>query len=81
MGEKGTFANELYQRFCHELEAGTEEILAEMKDVNRQVVYDILRKIRDSKNAGFIPLLEKWKSTEVRKVRERIAGVQKSVVW
>lgn len=77
--EKDTFANELYQRFCHELEAGTEGILAEMKDVNRQVVYDILRRIRDSKNAGFIPLLEKWKSTEVRKVRERIAGVQRAL--
>lgn len=77
--EKETFAKELYQRFCCELEAGTEDILAEMKDVNRQVVYDILKMIRDSRDARFIPFLEKWKSTEVRKVRERIAGVQRAL--
>lgn len=31
------------------------------------------------KDARFVPFLEKWKSTEVRKVRERIAGVQRAL--
>lgn len=77
--EKETFAEELYQRFCRELEEGTEDILAELKDVNRQVVIEILKKIRGSRNERFIPLLEKWKAAEVRKVREQITGVQRAL--
>ena len=54
-------------------------LLAEMKDVNRQVVLAVLEMIRASKDADFIPLLEKWKAQEVRKVRERITSVEKSL--
>ena len=77
--EKETYAEELYQRFCREIAEGKEDILAEMKDVNWQVVFEILEKIRDSKNEQFIPLLENWKAIEVRKVRERITGVQRAL--
>ena len=54
-------------------------IISEMKDVNRLVVFSVLEKIRASKNAEFIPLLEQWKAVEVRKVREQIERVQKSL--
>lgn len=77
--EKETFAEEIYQRFCLDLKEGKESVILEMKDANRQVVYDVLEKIRSSKNSDFIPMLEAWKKTEVRKVRERISSVEKSL--
>jgi len=50
-----------------------------MKDVNRLVVFDVLEKIRKRKNVDFIPLLEAWSVMEVRKVRERIGSVVKTL--
>ena len=77
--EEETYAEEIYQRFCQDLEAGQMNVISEMKNVNRQVVFDVLEKIRLGKNADFIPMLEAWKAIEVRKVRERIAGVERSL--
>ena len=77
--EAETFAEEIYQRFCLDLQEKQTSIISEMKDVNRQVVFSVLEKIRASKNAEFIPMLEQWKAVEVRKVRERIESVQKSL--
>ena len=92
--EAETYAEELYQRFLGAAKAGKDKadsapadtaddeadsLLAEMKDVNRRVVLSVLEKIRTSKDADFIPLLEKWKAQEVRKVRERITSVEKSL--
>lgn len=39
----------------------------------------MLEMIRNSGKREFIPLLEAWKKVEVRKVRERIESVQKSL--
>lgn len=75
--EAETFAEEIYQRFCQDLQEKQPRIISEMKDVNRRVVFTVLEKIRASGNAEFIPMLEQWKVVEVRKVRERIASVQK----
>lgn len=77
--EEETFAEELYQRFCDELKSGKREIIQEMQNVNRQVVMDVLEKIRVGKNQDFIPMLEEWKSKEVRKVRQKISSVQRSL--
>jgi len=77
--EAETFAEEIYQRLCQDLRDKKIRKILEMKTVNRQVVFKVLEKIRVSKNAEFIPLLEQWKEMEVRKVRERIASVQKSL--
>ena len=33
-------------------------LIEQMKTVNRQVVFDVLEKIRASKNTDFIPVLE-----------------------
>ena len=43
------------------------------------MVFSDLEKIRASKKAEFIPMLEQWKAVEERKVRERIESVQKSL--
>lgn len=77
--EAQTFAEEIYEKFCRNLDEHKLDILGEMKDVNRQVVFDVLEKIRASKNKAFIPMLEAWKEIEVRKVRDRISGVVMSL--
>lgn len=73
--ERQSFAEELFQRFCQDEKDKTARVIFEMKDVNREVVYEMLEKIRCTKNADYIPLLEAWKVMEVRKIRERIGGV------
>ncbi len=73
--ERETFAEELFQRFCQDVKEKKARVIFEMKDVNRQVVFDMLEKIRDTGDADFIPLLEEWKAMEVRKVMGRINNV------
>lgn len=58
---------------------GPDSLIEQMKTVNRQVVFDVLEKIRAGKNVDFIPVLEAWKAIEVRKVRERISSVEISL--
>lgn len=92
--EEMTYAEELYQNFCRILGTGAEAggsvrkagkggqaeaLIGKMKDTNRQVVFEILAKIRASKNTDFLPILESWKAVEVRKVRERISSVERSL--
>lgn len=77
--ERETFAEELFQRFCRDVEEKHARVILEMKDVNRQVVLDVLTKIEGTGNADLIPMLEAWKVMEVRKVRERIDGVVKAL--
>lgn len=73
--ERETFAEELYCRFSEGADKNTGNIIFEMKDVNRSVVFDVLEKIRNSGNAKFIILLKAWEIIEVRKVRDRINSV------
>lgn len=77
--ERETFAEELFQRFCQDVEEKKAIVIFEMKDVNRQVVFDVLEKIRSTGDADFIPLLEAWKAMEVHKVSERIGDVIKTL--
>lgn len=62
-----------------EVEEGHFRTIHEMKGVNRLVVFDVLEKIRADGDEAFFPMLEKWKKTEVRKVRERIGDVEKTI--
>jgi len=73
--ERQTFAEELFQQFCRDVEEKKARVIFEMKDVNRQVVFDVLEKIGEKGNVDFIPLLEAWKAMEVRKVRDRIGSI------
>lgn len=77
--EKETFAQELYQRMCLDVEEKKARILFEMKEVNRQVVMCVLDKIEKDGTKEFLPYLEAWKMLEVKKVAARIAEVEKKI--
>lgn len=77
--EKKTYAEEIYAELCHVLSEGEQSVISRMKDMNRQVVFDVLEMIRNSGKREFISMLEAWKKIEVRKVRERIESVRKSL--
>lgn len=77
--EKETFAQELYQRMCLDVEEKKVRVIFEMKEVNRQVVMCVLDKIEKDGTKEFLPYLEAWKMLEVKKVAARIAEVEKKI--
>lgn len=77
--EKETFAQELYQRVCLDVEEKKARVIFEMKEVNRQVVMCVLDKIEKDGTKEFLPYLEAWKMLEVKKVAARIAEVEKKI--
>ena len=77
--EKETFAQELYQRMCLDVEEKKARVLFEMKEVNRQVVMCVLDKIENEGTKEFLPYLGAWKMLEVKKVAARIAEVEKKI--
>ena len=77
--EKETFAQELYQRVCLDVEEKKARVLFEMKEVNRQVVMCVLDKIEKDGTKEFLPYLEAWKMLEVKKVAARIAEVENKI--
>lgn len=77
--EKETFAQELYQRMCLDVEEKKARVLFEMKEVNRQVVMCVLDKIEKEGTEEFLPYLEAWKMLEVKKVAARIVEVEKKI--
>lgn len=77
--EKETFAQELYQRMCLDVEEKKARVIFEMKEVNRQVVMRVLDKIEKDGTKEFLPYLEAWKMLEVKKVAARIAEVENKI--
>lgn len=77
--EKETFAQELYQRMCLDVEEKKARVIFEVKEVNRQVVMCVLDKIEKDGTKEFLPYLEAWKMLEVKKVAARIAEVEKKI--
>ena len=77
--EKETFAQELYQRMCLDVEEKKARVIFEMKEVNRQVVMCVLDKIEKDGTKEFLPYLEAWKMLEVKNVAARIAEVEKKI--
>ena len=77
--EKETFAQELYQRMCLDVEEKKARFIFEMKEVNRQVVMCVLDKIEKEGTEEFLPYLEAWKMLEVKKVAARIAEVENKI--
>lgn len=77
--EKETFAQELYQRMCLDVEEKKARVIFEMKEVNRQVVMCVLDKIEKDGTKEFLPYLEAWKILEVKKVAARIAEVENKI--
>ena len=77
--EKETFAQELYQRMCLDVEEKKARVIFEMKEVNRQVVMCELDKIEKDGTKEFLPYLEAWKMLEVKKVAARIIEVENKI--
>lgn len=77
--EKETFAQELYQRMCLDVEEKKARVIFEMKEVNRQVVMCVLDKIEKEGTEEFLLYLEAWKMLEVKKVAARIAEVENKI--
>ena len=77
--EKETFAQELYQRICLDVEEKKARVIFEMKEVNRQVVMRVLDKIEKDGTKEFLSYLEAWKMLEVKKVAARIVEVEKKI--
>ena len=77
--EKETFAQELYQRMCLDVEEKKARFIFEMKEVNRQVVMCVLDKIEKEGTEEFLPYLEAWKMLEVKKVAARISEVENKI--
>ena len=77
--EKETFAQELYQRMCLDVEKKKARVIFEMKEVNRQVVMCVLDKIEKDGTKEFLPYLEAWKMLEVKKVAARIIEVENKI--
>lgn len=70
---KPIYAEELHQLILHTNEDEYVLTLIErLKNTNREIVLILLEQIAASKNIGVIGFLEKWKKTEVKKVRARI---------
>ena len=77
--EKETFAQELYQRMCLDVEEKKARVIFEIKEVNRQVVMCVLDKIEKEGTEEFLPYLEAWKMLEVKKVAARISEVENKI--
>ena len=77
--ERETFAQELYQRICLDVEEKKARVIFEMKEVNRQVVMRVLDKIEKDGTKEFLSYLEAWKMLEVKKVAARIAEVENKI--
>ena len=77
--EKETFAQELYQRMCLDVEEKKARVIFEMKEVNRQVVMCVLDKIEKDGTKEFLSYLEAWKMLEVKKVAARIIEVENEI--
>lgn len=77
--EKETFAQELYQRMCLDVEEKKARVIFEMKEVNRQVVMCVLDKTEKDGTKEFLPYLEAWKMLEVKKVAARIIEVENKI--
>jgi hypothetical protein len=78
--ERETYAEELFHKL-RALAEGNEFAfdVATLKGRNREMVLSLLDMIEAHADARFIPLLQRWSGLEVKKVRQRIASVIRSI--
>jgi len=68
--------NEIIEQFNKMLESGTGYYnMRFLKDRNREMIFELLDKIKRSKDKKYIPLLESWAKIDYKKVRNRIQSV------
>lgn len=70
--ERETYAEELLQKLIKLLEGKEYCFVQGLKDRNRGMILLLIKKIRQTGNARFIPLLKAWKEIEYKKVQAEI---------
>ena len=74
--ERETYAEELLQKLAA-LSDGTDyNFVQDLKDRNRGMILLLIKKIKQTRNPKFIPLLQAWKEIEYKKVQ---AEIQKTI--
>ena len=84
--EKEAYSEELFCQFeklCEDKSAYAEQqcriFIEILKTRNRQVILLLLDKIEQRGNKNFLPLLEQWATTEVKKVAARIHSIENRI--
>ena len=68
--------NEIIGQFDEMLESGVDYYnMRFLKDRNREMIFELLEKIKESKKREYITLLEAWEKIDYKKVRNRIRSV------
>jgi len=71
--EKETYSSELLQGFDEMLETGARLFnMNYLKDRNRALILLLLKKVEETGNKKYIPILEAWGKIDYKKVRKRI---------
>lgn len=73
--ERETYAEELLQKLTKLLECKDYSFVKELKDRNRGMILLLIKKIKLTGNARFIPLLKAWKDIDYKKVQAEIQKV------
>lgn len=73
--ERETYAEELLQKLTTLLAGKDFSFVQELKDRNRGMILLLIKKIKLTGNARFIPLLKAWKEIEYKKVQVEIQRV------
>jgi len=73
--ERETYAEELLQKLANLLEGKDYSFVQELKDRNRGMILLLIKKIKLTGNARFIPILKVWKEIEYKKVQAEIQRV------
>jgi superfamily II DNA helicase RecQ len=72
---KIVYRDELYDNLLHLPLSDYETWINKLNKTGRPVVVLLLKKIGESKNISFIPFLQAWHKTEVKKVKKMINNV------
>jgi len=70
--ERETYAEELLQKLTLLLNGTDYSFVQELTDRNRGMILLLLKKIRQTQNARFVPLLREWRTLECKKVIREI---------
>lgn len=70
--EKQTYIDELFEQFYQDVKDHTATVVPRLKDTRRDIAIGIIEKIALTKDKNLIPLLEYWRSGEVKKIRALI---------
>lgn len=70
--EKQTYIDELFEQFYQDVKDHTATVVPRLKDTHRDIAIGIIEKIALTKDKNLIPLLEYWRSGEVKKIRALI---------